>query len=96
MQWGTLRSACCPVPAGERVLEGCLLEQLGGFLFRGLRIGASTVLIVELPRNYWTVGRCKTRTMAQLYWRVAPSDGNSISREKIGSVDVLEEASWVI
>ncbi len=32
------------------------LEQLGRFLLRGLRIGASTVSIVELLRNDWTVG----------------------------------------
>ena len=32
------------------------LEQLGRFLLRGLRIGTSTVLIVELLRNDWTGG----------------------------------------
>ena len=32
------------------------LEQLGRFLLRGLRIGASTVSIVELLRNDWTGG----------------------------------------
>jgi len=31
-------------------------EQLGPFLLRGLRIGASTVSIVELLRNDWTGG----------------------------------------
>ena len=30
------------------------LEKLGRFLLRGLRIGASTVSIVELLRNDWT------------------------------------------
>ncbi|WP_254937296.1 MULTISPECIES: hypothetical protein [unclassified Cyanobium] len=30
------------------------MEQLGRFLLRGLRIGASTVSIVELLRNDWT------------------------------------------
>ena len=33
-----------------------LLEKLGRFLLRGLRIGASTVSIVELLRNDWTGG----------------------------------------
>jgi hypothetical protein len=32
------------------------LEQLGRFLLRGLRIGASTVSIIELLRNDWTGG----------------------------------------
>jgi hypothetical protein len=32
------------------------LELLGRFLLRGLRIGASTVAIVELLRNDWTGG----------------------------------------
>jgi hypothetical protein len=32
------------------------LEPLGRFLLRGLRIGASTVSIVELLRNDWTGG----------------------------------------
>ncbi len=32
------------------------LDQLGRFLLRGLRIGASTVSIVELLRNDWTGG----------------------------------------
>ncbi len=32
------------------------LEQLGRFLLRGLRIGASTDSIVELPRSDWTGG----------------------------------------
>ena len=32
------------------------LEQFGRFLLRGLRIGASTVSIVELLRNDWTGG----------------------------------------
>ena len=31
-------------------------ETLGRFLLRGLRIGASTVSIVELLRNDWTGG----------------------------------------
>lgn len=30
------------------------LEQLGRFLLRGLRIGASTISIIELLRNDWT------------------------------------------
>ena len=32
------------------------LDRLGRFLLRGLRIGASTVSIVELLRNDWTGG----------------------------------------
>jgi hypothetical protein len=32
------------------------LEKLGRFLLRGLRIGASTVGVVELLRNDWTGG----------------------------------------
>ena len=32
------------------------LEKLGTFLLRGLRIGASTVAVVELLRNDWTGG----------------------------------------
>jgi hypothetical protein len=32
------------------------LEQLGRFLLRGLRIGSSTVSIIELLRNDWTGG----------------------------------------
>jgi hypothetical protein len=32
------------------------LEKLGRFLLRGLRIGASTVAVVELLRNDWTGG----------------------------------------
>ena len=32
------------------------LDKLGRFLLRGLRIGASTISIVELLRNDWTGG----------------------------------------
>ena len=32
------------------------LDRLGRFLLRGLRIGASTVSLVELLRNDWTGG----------------------------------------
>ena len=32
------------------------LEKLGSFLLRGLRIGASTVAVVELLRNDWNGG----------------------------------------
>jgi len=32
------------------------LEKLGSFLLRGLRIGASTMAVVELLRNNWTGG----------------------------------------
>jgi hypothetical protein len=32
------------------------LEKLGRFLLRGLRIGASTISIVELLRSDWTGG----------------------------------------
>ena len=37
-------------------METSRLEQRGRFLLRGLRIGASTVSIVELLRNDWTGG----------------------------------------
>jgi hypothetical protein len=40
----------------KRELKTFRLEQLGRFLLRGLRIGASTVSIVELLRNDWTGG----------------------------------------
>ncbi len=33
------------------------LEKLGRFLLRGLRIGASTVSIVEVLRNDWIGGK---------------------------------------
>ena len=33
-----------------------LLEKLGRFLLRGLRIGASTVSVVKLLRNDWSGG----------------------------------------
>jgi predicted DNA repair protein MutK len=36
--------------------HGPRMEKLGRFLLRGLRIGASTVSIVELLRNDWTGG----------------------------------------
>jgi hypothetical protein len=36
--------------------ESSRLEVLGRFLLRGLRIGASTVSIVELLSNNWTGG----------------------------------------
>ncbi len=32
------------------------MEKLGRFLLRGLRIGASTIAIIELVRNDWTGG----------------------------------------
>lgn len=32
------------------------LEKLGRFLLRGLRIGASTIAVVELLRQDWTGG----------------------------------------
>ena len=41
------------------------MEQLGRFLLRGLRIGASTVSIVELLRSDWTAG-----TSAGFAWLV--------------------------
>ena len=36
--------------------EAPRLEKLGHFLLRGLRIGASTVSIVELLRSDWNAG----------------------------------------
>lgn len=41
------------------------LEKLGRFLLRGLRIGASTIAIVELLRNDWNAG-----ISASLAWLV--------------------------
>lgn len=32
------------------------IDQLGRFVLRGLRIGASTVAVVQLLRNDWTAG----------------------------------------
>jgi transposase len=32
------------------------VEKLGRFLLRGLRIGASTVAVLELLRNHWSGG----------------------------------------
>ena len=32
------------------------MEKLGRFLLRGLRIGASTIAIIELVRNDWAGG----------------------------------------
>jgi hypothetical protein len=40
----------------KRNLQIPRLEQFSRFLLRGLRIGASTVSIVELLRNDWTGG----------------------------------------
>jgi hypothetical protein len=42
--------------SGSRSKRRESLEKLGRFLLRGLRIGASTVSIVELLRNDWTGG----------------------------------------
>lgn len=41
------------------------IEQLGRFVLRGLRIGASTVSILELLRSDWTGG-----LMAGVAWLV--------------------------
>ena len=38
------------------VMNQKTLEKLGRVLLRGLRIGASTVAVVELLRNDWTGG----------------------------------------
>ncbi|MCP9889299.1 hypothetical protein KBY96_15380 [Cyanobium sp. ATX 6A2] len=38
------------------MIDSPRLEQMGSFLLRGLRIGASTVSIVELLRHDWTGG----------------------------------------
>ena len=40
--------------------------------------------------------QCETSTMAHPCQRGTPSDRNPSKKGKIGSVDVLEEASWVI
>ena len=55
------------------------MEKLGRFLLRGLRIGASTIAIIELVRNDWTGG-----ISAALAWlvflqverRLAPSSAD--------------------
>jgi hypothetical protein len=53
---------CAPAPPRKAKLEQRVLqpmdrlEQLGRFLLRGLRIGASTVSIVELLGQDWTGG----------------------------------------
>ena len=41
------------------------MEKLGRFLLRGLRIGASTIAIIELVRNDWAGG-----VSAALAWLV--------------------------
>jgi hypothetical protein len=52
------------------------LEKLGRFLLRGLRIGASTVSIVELLRNDWTGGcRLSARSL-----RIEPEGSGPLMR----------------
>lgn len=71
----------------QTVTPSSRLDQIGRFLLRGLRIGASTVSLVELLRSDWTGG-----LSAALAWVVflqverrlppsqqTPSDGGSDS-----------------
>lgn len=56
----------CPVPMTMDDTDGSpRLERLGRFLLRGLRIGASTVAILELLRSNWSGG-----VSAALAWLV--------------------------
>jgi hypothetical protein len=55
--------------------ESSRLEVLGRFLLRGLRIGASTVSIVELLSNNWTGGisaGVAWLVFLQVEWRLPP------------------------
>jgi hypothetical protein len=56
------------------------LEKLGRFLLRGLRIGASTVSIVELLRNDWTGG-----ISAGVAWLVFPAGGTPAAAPQSGA-----------
>ncbi len=53
------------------------LDKLGRFLLRGLRIGASTVALVELLRQDWTGGLSAAAAwlvFLQVERRLPPSD----------------------
>lgn len=55
-------------------------KKLGSFLLRGLRIGASTISIIELLRNDWTGGISAAvawLVFLQVERRLAPSSPTS-------------------
>jgi hypothetical protein len=59
-------------------------KKLGSFLLRGLRIGASTISIIELLRNDWTGGISAAvawLVFLQVERRLAPSSAASESQE---------------
>lgn len=58
-------------------------KKLGSFLLRGLRIGASTISIIELLRNDWTGGISAAvawLVFLQVERRLAPSSPTSESQ----------------
>jgi len=56
------------------------LEKLGRFLLRGLRIGASSVAVVELLRNDWIGG-----ISAGVAWLVLSAGGAAATAAQPGS-----------
>lgn len=59
-------------------------KKIGSFLLRGLRIGASTISIIELLRNDWTGGISAAvawLVFLQVERRIAPSTAVSVSQE---------------
>ena len=59
-------------------------KKLGSFLLRDLRIGASTISIIELLRNDWTGGISAAvawLVFLQVERRLAPSSAASESQE---------------
>ena len=58
-------------------------KKLGSFLLRGLRIGASTISIIELLRNDWSGGISAAvawLVFLQVERRLAPSSATSESQ----------------
>ena len=58
-------------------------KKIGSFLLRGLRIGASTISIIELLRNDWTGGISAAvawLVFLQVERRMAPSSAVSASQ----------------
>jgi hypothetical protein len=59
-------------------------KKIGSFLLRGLRIGASTISIIELLRNDWTGGISAAVAwivFLQVERRMAPNSAVSASQE---------------
>ena len=59
-------------------------KKIGNFLLRGLRIGASTISIIELLRNDWTGGISAAvawLVFLQVERRMVPSTAASASQE---------------